>query len=169
MFPCIFGHNTITNVCHLHTECDMLPSSLTFDVSLPSSRSVGALAEYTCEVGYQLTSSITQRTCLASLYWNGTEPTCSKASCSVTYYQVCYNCDIMDSDCTSVTTVTFATFDECRSSAIINNAKFVEYDSTICKMLSCQVPQITYRNGSVAMFSSCNEGLILVYNGITRM
>ena len=163
-------HNTITTALrHLYTECDELFGDVTFGVTVQSPRFVGAIAEYTCEIGYQLTSGSTLRFCLASLYWNGTEPTCSKATCPVTHYQVCYNCDIMDSDCPSFTTVTLATFDECRSSAIINNSTLVEYDSTSCKTLSCQLPQVAYTNGSVAIFSSCNESMIFVYNGIIRI
>lgn len=144
-----------------------MPGSLTFEFSLSSPRSVGAIAEYTCEIGYQLTSNISQRTCLASLDWDGTDPLCTKASCPITFYQICYNCDIVESNCTFVTTA--ATFDECRSSAIINNSTFVEYDSTSCKTFSCQIPQITFRNGSVAIFSSCQEGLCIVYNGIVSI
>jgi len=158
--------NTMLALRIQYTECDVLSGSLTFDVSVPSNRLVGAIAEYSCDIGYQLTSGSTQRSCLASLFWNGTKPTCSKAVCPVTYYKVCYNCDIVDSGCTSVNTFTTATFDECRSSATISNSTFVEYTSSSCKTLSCQVPQIAYTNGNVVIFPSCNEGLIVVYTQI---
>jgi len=146
---------------HPYTECEALSSSLTFDVSVPWPRIVGVIAEYKCEVGYHILSGSTNRTCLASLDWNGTEPTCSKDTCPNIYYQVCYNCDIVDSNCAFVTTP--STFDECRSSAIDGNYLFVEHNINSCKTFSCQVPLITFTNGSVAIFSSCYEGLIIVY------
>lgn len=136
--------------------CDMLPSSLTFDVSVPSPICVGVVAQYTCEIGYELTSGSTQRTCQASAAWDEDEPNCTKATCPVTYNQICYNCDIVDSICIFVHTP--ATFDECRSSAIIENSTIVEYNDNICKTYSCRVPQITHSNGSVVIFPSCFEG-----------
>ena len=141
---------------HTYTECDDLPESLTFGVSVPLSRYVGAVAEYTCEVGYTLSISSTQRTCQASGIWNGAAPTCTKTACPLTYHQVCYNCDIMDSDCLHETTP--ATFDDCRLAAISNKSMFVEHDFSDCKTFSCQVPQITYTPGRVAILSSCNKG-----------
>ena len=141
----------------------MLSGSLTFDVSMPSVRSVGAIAQYACEIGYQLTSGSTQRICLPTLDWEGHEPISTK-KCSDTFYRVCFNCGVLDGVCPFVTTP--STFDECRSSAISENSTFVEYDATSCKTFSCQFSQLEYRNGSVAIFPSCNTGFIIVYKGI---
>jgi len=141
----------------LYPECYKLLGSLTFNVSVPSPRLVGVVANYTCEVGYQLTNGSTQRTCLSSLAWDGTWPTCTKATCPVSYHQVCYNCDIVDGSCPFVNTS--ASFDECRAAAISNNSMFVDYNTTICKTFSCQVPAINYTAGSIAVFSSCNQGI----------
>jgi len=140
--------------------CEMLPGSLTFDVSVSLPITEATMAEYTCEVGYELTSGSAQRTCLASDVWDGAEPTCSKVTCPDTYHQVCYNCDIVDGDCPP-DDITPATLDECRLSAINDNFLFVEHSSNDCKAFSCQVPPITYTDGSVAIFSSCNNGKYL--------
>jgi len=148
---------------HQYTECEVLHGSLTFDVSVPSPRSVGVVAQYTCEVGYQFASASTQRICQSSLAWDGIEPTCTKATCpdNIMHHQVCYNCDIADGSCPFVSTP--ATLDECRTAAINSSALFIEHDASICKTFSCQVPQIKYTNGHVALFSSCNEGLIILH------
>lgn len=137
--------------------CDELLGSLTFDVSVPSLRLTGVIAEYTCEIGYQLTSGSTQRTCLASLAWDGAEPTCTKVTCPATILHVCYNCNIVDDSCAFVSTL--ATFDECRASAFNNNSMIVKYDTTTCKTFSCQVPRITHTTGAIALLSSCNQGV----------
>ena len=140
--------------------CEMLFGSLTFDVSVPSPICVGVQAQYACEIGYELTDGSTQRTCLPSLVWDGGKPICTKATCPVTYYQVCYNCDIVDDNCTFVNTP--ATFDECRTTAINSNFLFVDYETSNCTAFSCTVPQITYTSGNVAIFSSCNKGFFLL-------
>ena len=124
---------------------------------MPSPRTAGAVANYTCEVGYQLTNGSTQRACQTTLAWSGTWPTCTKVTCLVTFHPVCYNCDIVDHKCQFASTQ--ATFDECRTTAISKNVVFVEHDNTICKTFSCQVPTIIYRNGSVALLSSCYQGI----------
>jgi len=129
---------------------------MTFDVSVPSPRSRGTVALYTCAIGYQLPSGTIQRACLPSLYWDGNEPTCTKTTCSVTHHQVCNNCDFVDNSCPYDTKL--ATFDDCRLAAINSESMFVEHDSSSCKTFSCQHPQITYTNGSVAIFSSCTKG-----------
>jgi len=142
---------------HSYSECFKLLGSMTFDVSMPSPRSVGAVAKYTCEVGYQLASGNTERTCQTTLAWDGTWPTCTKATCNATIHKVCYNCDIVDDSCL-LSDTTQATFDECRAAAITNQSMFVEHDAGLCKTFSCQVPTLTYTSGSVALFSSCNKG-----------
>jgi len=144
-----------SNILHV---CDMLHGSLTFDVSVPSPICVGDVAQYTCEVGYVLhvSSYSTQRTCQSSLVWDGEEPTCTKATCNTPYSQICYNCDIVDSTCAYDTTP--AIFDDCRLAAISNTSVYVKHDSSNCNMFTCQPPPITYTNGSVLIFSSCNTG-----------
>jgi len=152
---------------HSYPECYKLLGSLTFNVSVPSPRSVGAVAEYTCEVGYQLTNGNTQRTCLDSLSWDETWPTCTKVTCFLTFHTVCYNCDIVDGSCPFDYTTT--TFDECRAAAISNNSMFVDYNTTICKTFSCQIPTIIYTAGSVALFSSCSQGISVLPNLLTNL
>jgi len=147
---------------YLYIECFKLLGSLTFDVSMPASRIKGAVAEYTCEVGYQLTNGSTQRTCQTTLAWDGTWPTCTKATCPVSFHKVCYNCDIVDGRCPSVVN-TLSTFDECRTAAINGNSMFVEHDKTICKTFVCRVPPINFTDGSVALFSSCHQGNYIIY------
>jgi len=136
-----------------------LRGSLTFDVTTPSPRSVNVVAMYTCEVGYQLASVNTQRTCQASGIWNGAAPTCTKSACPLTYHQVCHNCDIVDSACPH--DIKPAIFDDCRLAAISKKSMFVEHDSSGCKTFSCQVPRITYTPGSVSIMLSCNKGFDL--------
>jgi len=139
------------------TECAELHSSMTFDVTVPSPRPAGSVAKYSCEVGYRLVSGTSQRTCLASLDWDGTEPTCRKVACPLSYHQICYNCDIVEDDgCPFVRT--YASLDECWTAAISNNFMFVEHEANICTIFSCPIPLITYTNGSVALFSSCHQG-----------
>jgi len=152
----VFLQNTTKALRFPYTECADLHASLTFGVSVPSPRSEGAVALYTCEIGYQLTSGSAQRTCLSSSAWDGIEPTCSKVTCSVIYHQVCYNCDIMDSDCPHVTTP--ATFDECRTAVFNQSSLYREHNFSNCKAFACKVPPVTYTNGSVAIFPSCNRG-----------
>jgi len=134
----------------------MLPSSMTYDVNVSLPVTLGTVAEYKCDIGYQLTNGDVQRTCTEPLIWNGTESTCNKTTCPVTFHQVCYNCDIVDSDCPYI--VTPATFDDCRSAAIRNNSIFVEHNLSDCKTFICQVPPITYNSGSVSIFASCSKG-----------
>ena len=130
---------------------------MTFDVSVPSPRSEGVMAQYTCEVGYELANGSAQRICNASFAWDGAEPTCTKVQRDVTLHQLCYNCDIVDSDCPFVTGT--VTFEECQAIAINNNVTIVEYVSSTCKTFACDVPKITYTSGNVALFSSLNKGI----------
>jgi len=124
---------------------------------VPSPRSAGVVAQYTCEVGYQLTSGSEQRTCNASFAWDGAEPICKKVPSSVLFHQLCYNCDIVDSKCPSATLP--ASFEECRTTAITNSAPFVKYHYSRCQTFACDVPRITYTSGSVTLFFSLKRGI----------
>ena len=66
----IVGHNELTVI-----ECPVLPPPTNGTISLPSVRTPGTLAEYTCLSGHVLLGD-RQRVCLDSGVWNGTEPSC---------------------------------------------------------------------------------------------
>ena len=137
---------------------------MTFDVRVPSPRSEGVVAQYTCEVGYQLASSSAIRTCNASFIWDRAEPTCTKVPLSVTSHRLCYNCDIVDSICSSDIKTT--TFEECQTEAISNKAPFVKYHSNRCQTFSCDVPRITYTRDSVTLFFSVKTGIDYSFSDI---
>jgi len=60
-------------------ECLQPPDPDNGSVSMPS-LAVGAVAKYSCTLGYQL-QGLSQRTCQANLSWSGTAPSCVLVDC----------------------------------------------------------------------------------------
>ncbi len=56
-------------------ECDVLTDPANGQVNISSGTIFGSTATYSCNNGYTLSGSVS-RTCGASGFWSGSEPTC---------------------------------------------------------------------------------------------
>lgn len=65
-------------------DCGLLPGILNGDVMVSPDTEFGAVANYSCDMGYVLRGSDT-RNCDADEQWDNSEPFCTRKEAHITY------------------------------------------------------------------------------------
>lgn len=76
-------------LCTLAIDCDVLDGIDNGYVTYTGGTLLNSMAEYFCNTGYQLPPWVSTRTCLATGFWSGVEPSCNSELLPYVHTYVC--------------------------------------------------------------------------------